>query len=439
MGAESATRLAVVGAGWAGIAAAVEASTRGAQVTLYEMAHQAGGRARSRLEADGWRDNGQHILIGAYTDTLALMRRVGADAERLLWRGPLALRYPDGSGLQLPPGAALSAFARGVWAQRGWSRRERLALLAAAGSWLASGFEAGVDESTSVARLCAGLPPRLRDELVDPLCVAALNTPAEAASARVFLRVLRDALFSGRGSADLLLPRAPLHELLPRPALHWLARRGAGLRLGQRVQTLAAAGGGRWQVDGEAFDAVVLACPPGEAARLVQALAPDWAAGAATLRHEPIVTAWLRDPQLRLPQPMLALRSGPAAPAQFLFDLGALGQAPGEFSAVLSGAAEALRPGLPALGATVLAQLRQALPGAFAGPDHQVLLQLVAERRATFACTPGLRRPAAAIAPGLWAAGDHVAGPYPATLEGAVRSGLAAARALVPQRPDSRT
>lgn len=421
----------MVGAGWAGIAAAVEACSRGARVTLFETAHQAGGRARSRLQPDGWRDNGQHILIGAYAATLGLMRRVGADPERLLWRGPLALRYPDGSGLQLPAGDPLTAFARGVWAQHGWSRRERLALLAAAGRWLAGGFEAGVDEHDSVARLCAGLPQRLRDELIDPLCVAALNTPAASASARVFLRVLRDALFSGRGSADLLLPRAPLHELLPRPALHWLARRGAELRLGQRVQSLDTAEGGRWQVDGEAFDAVVLACPPGEAARLVQTLAPLWADGAAALRHEPIVTAWLRDDGLRLPQPMLALRSSDQAPAQFLFDLGALGAAPGEFTAVVSGAQHALAHGLSALGATLLAQLRQALPGAFAGPDEQVLLQLVAERRATFACTPGLRRPSAAIAPGLWAAGDHVAGPYPATLEGAVRSGLAAAQALV--------
>jgi hypothetical protein len=131
---------------------------------------------------------------------------------------------------------------------------------------------------------------------------------------------------------------------------------------------------------------------------------------------------------------MVALPPVPAGPAQFAFDLGRLHRDPamrGVWAVVASGAAPWLGDGLAACGEAMLAQARQAFPGAFTGPDDTVQLHLAAERRATFACTPGLARPAMAIAPGLFAAGDQVDGPYPATLEGAVRSGVAAADAAL--------
>ena len=109
-----AAAVAVVGAGWAGLAAAVRAREAGHAVTLFEMAAQLGGRARS-VDIEGHAlDNGQHILIGAYQRTLALMRTVGADPQALLTRLPLTLLYPDGRGLRLPPGPALPGFVRGV-------------------------------------------------------------------------------------------------------------------------------------------------------------------------------------------------------------------------------------------------------------------------------------------------------------------------------------
>ena len=430
MAPRAVTRVAVVGGGWAGLAAAVAGVRSGAQVTLFEMAPQLGGRARE-VAVDGLPlDNGQHILIGAYRRTLALMRQVGAAPEQLLLRRPLALVYPDGRGLQLPPGAAIPAFVRAVLAYRGWGWRDRAALLLAAGRWGASGFACG--ERTTVAELTRGLTPRVRTDLIDPLCVAALNTPAERASGRVFLRVLRDALFSGPGSADLLLPRASLGALLPAPAEVWLRQQGAVLRLGHRVQALAAAGTG-WQVDGEPFDAVVLAAPPREAARLTQPLAPAWAARAEAFDYEPIVTVYLRCPGARLPLPMMALHDGPGAPAQFIFDLGTLCPGRGTegvLAMVVSGAREWVARGLEATGQAALAQALAAFgPGSF--PSVPTVLRCLAEKRATFLCTPGLDRPPAAVAPGLWAAGDHVQGPYPATLEGAVMAGEAAIAAAL--------
>jgi hypothetical protein len=334
----------------------------------------------------------------------------------------------DGVGLRLPKGHPVIAFTRAVWAMRHWSLRERLALSNATAGWVLRRFRC--DPAWTVAQLTAALPARVRAEIIDPLCVAALNTPAEAASATVFLRVLHDALFSGLGASDLLIPRRPLAELLPEPALRWLEEHGATLHIGQRVQRLAAqtdsAGSAGWTVDGAPFGRVVLACSASEAARLTQDIAPAWSASAAAFGYEPIVTGYVQAANARLAAPMVALAEGPQAPAQFAFDHGALGMTPGLFAFVVSGAAPWVAQGMDATSAALLAQARSVLRGE--GAQGAVLVKLVAEKRATFRCVPGLRRPVARIAAGLSAAGDYVDGPYPATIEGAVRSGLAASR-----------
>ena len=420
----------MVGGGWAGIAAAVSATEAGHHVTLMEMAPQLGGRAR-RVDADAQPalDNGQHILIGAYSQTLALMRRVGADPEALLRRLPLALVDPAGRGLRLPAGAPVPAFVRAVLGHRDWSVAERLRLLGSALRWRLRGFEA--DEQATVAELTKNLSPRVRAGLIEPLCVAALNTPASHASARVFLRVLRDALFSGPGSADLLLPRVHLSALLPEPAAHWLAAAGASLRYTARARALTQ-DEHRWSIDGEVYDAVVLACSAAEAARLTAAAAPAWSSQAASFDYEPIVTVYLRSRGARLAQPMTALASGADAPAQFVFDLGAIdggGTRDGVFAFVVSGARAWVELGLEATAAATLRQARTAF-GADTWREPPQLLRSLAERRATFLCAPALRRPPSAVAVNLAAAGDYIDGPYPATLEGAVRSGTAAVTAL---------
>jgi squalene-associated FAD-dependent desaturase len=396
-------------------------------VTLFEMAGHAGGRARS-IDADGDAfDNGQHILIGAYSRTLALMQAVGVDIEACLHRMPLELRYPDGRGLRMPAGPAWLGFGRAVLGSSGWSVGDRLALLAACARWAAAGFACA--PSLTVADLCRTLPAPVRQLLIDPLCVAALNTQAGEASATVFLRVLRDALFGGRGAADLLLPRRGLDQLLPVPAIDWLRSRGAEIRLATRSGQLKSEGA-CWRLDGEAFDRVVLACGAHEAARLTAPVSADWAAGARALQYEPILTVYLRAPGASLPAPMMALVEGPLAPAQFAFDHGALGARPGRFAFVISGARRWAEQGLEATGKAVLEQAVTGFPQK-TWPHLPSIERVLAEKRATFKCVPGLRRPQTRIAPGLAAAGDYIEGPYPATLEGAVRAGEAAAAAVL--------
>ena len=421
-------RLAVIGGGWAGLAAAVRATEAGYRVTLFEMAGHWGGRARG-VDVDGLAlDNGQHILIGAYLRTLALMATVGADAANHLHRQPLELRYPDGRGLRLPQGPAWLGFGVAVAGCVGWSWRDRLMLMVEAGRWALAGFRCA--PALTVDALCRRLPPAVRQLLINPLCVAALNTPAAAASAQVFLRVLQDALFSGQGSADLLLPRRDLGTLLPVPAAQWLSGHGASLQLGKRVMQLRH-DGTDWLVDEQPFAAVILACSAHEAARLAHPHAPAWAAAAQTITYEPIVTVYLHCSGAHLPSVMTALIDGPEAPAQYAFDHGALGASPGVFAFVISGARAWADRGLEAAGKAVLQQALSAFPPG-TWPTAPTVLRVMAEKRATFRCTPALARPPPVVVPGLIAAGDYITGPYPATLEGAVRSGEVAVDLLSP-------
>jgi squalene-associated FAD-dependent desaturase len=432
--------IAIIGAGWAGLAAAVTAIQRGHEVTLFEASHHAGGRARS-IECtmpDGQAvtlDNGQHILIGAYTDTLRLMRYVGVDPDTVLLRLPLTLQFPDGQGITLPrwpsPLDALAGIARA----RGWTWADRWSLLQAASRWQMQGFTCA--EQTTVADLCQTLRPAIRTSLIDPLCVSALNTPAERASGQVFLRVLRDSLFGGHGASNLLLPRVDLGTLFPSAALQWLEGRGAHICLGQRGTPQWVRNGKGWLLGGYRADAVLCA---GSSSNMVSALmdtslnAPDlvasaireWSRDAAALQYEAITTVYAHADGVQLPQPLLALHCDASeSPAQFVLDRGQLGGPTGLLALVVS----ASHGDRLTLQAQVLQQA-QAQLRPWLGNSTLQAVQTVVEKRATFACTPALTRPCIRIAPGLAACGDYVEGPYPATLEGAVRSGCNAIRIL---------
>ena len=419
------------------MSAAVAACEQGHNITVFEASRTLGGRARALQGTlpDGTPvtlDNGQHILIGAYTETLRLMRVVGLDPDALLLRQPLSLPFPDGTGLQTPAYATnwpapLDAIAA-IATARGWTWGERLSLIRASLDWQLKRFTCAPE--LSVAQLCQAMAPRVLHELIEPLCVSALNTPAHQASAQVFLRVMKDALFGVRGGSHLLLPRTDLSALFPGAAAQWVTQRGSQVHLGQRAASLHWQAP-HWLLDGQAFDRIIWATSSSNAAlALVEYAhtAPEsiatamrrWAATTAAMRFESIATVYAWAPQARLPHAMLALRNTATAPAQFVFDRGQLDGPQGLLAFVVS-ASQGSREELQT---AVLQQAKDQLASLNLPPLQPV--QTVVEKHATFACTPGLQRPPQQIAPGLLAAGDYVQGPYPATLEGAVRSGWAA-------------
>ena len=414
--------LAVVGAGYAGMAAAVELAAAGHAVDVFEASRIAGGRARA-AQIEGFTvDNGQHILVGAYSETLRLMRAVGVHPDRVLKRTPLRFEFPGEFLMQAPrlPAPLHTAFA--LLLAQGLDWREKLAAIALMRRLQADRYRIEPDRTVSAWLEASKTPSRQRRLLWEPLCIAALNTPADRASAQVLANVLRDSLGGSREASDMLLPQVDLTALFPGPAAEFVCRRGGSVRFGARVTALRREADAWWVADQGPYRQVVLAVAPYHLAALLPELAP----AVAHFDWEPIVTSYFRYPAgVRLPQAMLGVDGGLA---QWLFDRGLLCDQHGLIAAVISARGRHLELPIVELERAIHAEIARIVPGL----PLPLKVQTITEKRATFACVPNLTRPAARTAlPGLWLAGDYVAGDYPATLEGAVRSGVTAAHHIL--------
>ncbi|MDB5838832.1 MAG: phytoene dehydrogenase [Herminiimonas sp.] len=432
-------RIAIVGGGWAGCAAAVELTRQGHAVTLYEASRALGGRAR-HIEANGKTlDNGQHILLGAYRDTLRLMRLVGIDLDRAMLRLPLQMRYPPHSGgmdFVAPRLPAPLHLLGALWRASGLEKDDKLALarFSSTARWM--GWRLHTDCTVSELLDRFNQTDRVIRLMWRPLCIAALNTVPEHASAQVFLNVLRDSLGARRSASDMLIPRVDLSALFPIRAAAFIEQRNGSVRYGAKVEKILAQRGG-WRIahdpqsEPESFDAVVIATSPWQAARLLEGLQHTVQFPAFT--YEPITTCYLQyGSELTLAQPLFALADDADANewGQFVFDRGQLnaGDA-GMLAVVVSASHAAISLGNETLTQAIIAQLVRVFQmPALASPQWT---RVISEKRATFSCTPSLLRPDNETGiDGLAIAGDYTSGDYPATLEGAVRSGLNAARLL---------
>jgi squalene-associated FAD-dependent desaturase len=317
----------------------------------------------------------------------------------------------------------------GVLRAKGLSLADKLSLarFSSAARWM--GWQ--LNQDCTVAELLARFDQtaRLIKLMWRPLCIAALNTPPERASAKVFLAVLRDSLGARRAASDMLLPRTDLSTLFPDAAISWLQKQGGTVMMGHRVNSIHADDAG-WTISSEQrsdhYQHVVIATAPIHAQTLLKDT--DHALSESlSFDYEAITTCYLQyAPTVRLPAPMLALIDDPDSQrwGQFVFDRGQLDSAQaGLLAVVISASGMATESGAQSLETSVAQQLAHDLR--LPEPANPAWSKAITEKRATFACVPDMQRPSTATThPGLWLAGDYTASDYPATIEGAVRSGV---------------
>lgn len=423
--------VAIVGGGYAGMAAAVTLAERGVPVTVFEAASSLGGRAR-RVDWNGVvLDNGLHILIGAYRETLRLVALVNRDAGNALRRLPLDWHIHERFRLRAAPLPAPWHLALGLLTAHGAGFGERMAAAVFMRTLRNTGFRLAQDITVSELLRRHRQGAAVTRHLWHPLCIAALNTPAQTASAQVFLNVLRDSLSAARADSEIMLARVDLSALFPDPAADFVRSRAGRVLTAHAVDAIAAHDGNfTVQTRGQqlSFTHVVCALPPQRLAAAVAGLPELNAAAAMTerFRYQPIYTVYLQYPRdMALPSPMLGMADGLA---QWVFDRGALCGQSGLVAAVISAEGPHQNMAQDELAQRIHAELQQHF-GALPDPEWQ---RVIAEKRATFACVAGLQRPAQRTPlKNFHLAGDYTGSEYPATLEAAVRSGVACAHHIL--------
>ena len=403
----------VVGAGLAGLAAAATLAEAGRRVVLYDSSDHAGGRCRSYFDAElGCRiDNGNHLLLSGNRSAMDYLRLIDA-LDTLEGPAEAVFRF-----VELTSGERWT-----LWPNRGplpwWVLcANRRVPGTRARDYLAARRLRDAGAEATVAA-CFDTESTLYRRLWQPVAVAALNTSAEAGAARLYWQILSETLGRGAAACLPLVPREGLSESLVDPALTRLRARGADIRFAARLRGIGFADGSVTELDFDtglvdvtADDQVVLAVPAPIAARLVPELVvPD--------DHAPIVNAHYRlVPPANAPL-FMGLIGGTA---EWVFRKR-------EVVSVTVSAADALvdRPA-----EELAVTLWRDVAAAYGLPEQPVpSRRIVKERRATFRATPAQlkKRPTTKTRwNNLLLAGDYVDTGLPATIEGAIRSGLAAA------------
>lgn len=445
----------VVGAGFAGLSAAVRLARHGVRVVVLEARSRLGGRATAFTDRDTGElvDNGQHVLLGCYVETFAFLHEIGA-SENVRLQPALSVTMIDRAGRwsrlvcpPLPPPLHLLA---GVieWDALGWTDRVSILHMATplrlARRELRPGARtivASPGETVESWLVRNGQTARLRELLWDPLALAALNQPPDRAAAPTFARVLAEMFGSDPRAAAIALPVKPLHTMYAEPARAYVERHGGVVRTGvqakvriqdDRVTSIEAAGE---RVDATAVISAVpwFALPDlvdirgvhdGRATPLTETLDR-----ARAMASSPIVTVNLWFDRQVMEQPFLGL---PGRAMQWVFDKRtAFGGDASHLSLVSSGASPIVNFANADLIAIAHEELLDAMPAVRDATLRRATV--IREPRATFSLAPGQPRRPATVTPirGLYLAGDWIETGLPATIESAVRSGHRAADAVL--------
>ena len=426
----------IIGAGWAGLAAAVKLTEQGHTVTVFESAKQAGGRARS-VNFNGLEiDNGQHILIGAYTECLSLMKTVGIDTEAALKRLPLLLTVIDKTKLilQAPPLPAPLHLLYALFTAKGLKFKDRIAAIKFGLYLKKHNYQLKQDISVEDLFQLTQQTDILVRQLWEPLCLSIMNTPIKEASANVFMNAFRDAFTNKRKDADLLLPTTDLSNLFPNAAVKYIENNGGKVYLKSRIEKIeinnneVTAVNAKIDNDKQSIKTphVIIATAPQNLNKLIaeHSTLNSISNNIEQLNYEPIVTVYLQYPEeIQLTQSMIGLSS---TLSQWVFDRGSFCQQAGLISVVISAKGEHMTMDDD----TLIKLVHDEISILFSSKPTLIKSFVIREKRATFACTVNINdiRPTNTTnVKGLFLAGDYTDTGYPATLEGAVRSGLAAA------------
>ncbi|HEY0562202.1 MAG TPA: hydroxysqualene dehydroxylase HpnE [Methylophilus sp.] len=427
----SKAKVAIIGAGVAGLAAATTLAQQQVEVHVFEASAHLGGRARGVAYKGMMLDNGQHILLGAYRETLRLLKLAGVKEADVLLRLPLALTVLNQSAVfSLKAHPHLPAPLHIVWGiltASGLSLNDKLRAIFFMGWLKLKQFKLQQDESLQALLQRKQQSAMLIQCLWEPLCLAALNTSIAIASAQVFLNVLRDSFDQQKHDADLLLPKTDLSSLIAQPLASFLHQHSGTLHTSMPVSNIQQGETGFTLICGEQtlqFSHVIIACGPHQLASLTASL-PKLGKVLNHFDYQPITTVYLQYAEhLSLPQPMLGMAN---TSSQWLFDRGQMCGQAGLIAVVISAHAP-LQLTQTALAELVASEIALQFPQFGAPLWHKV----ITEKRATFSCEVALNRPSYLTAyDGLLLAGDYIAGDYPATIEGAVRSGITCAEHIL--------
>jgi squalene-associated FAD-dependent desaturase len=437
--------VAIIGGGCAGLSAAAALIEKGFQVTIFESSSQLGGRARTVLVENNslmhLLDNGQHILLGAYRETLKLLRKVGVDEEKAFMRVPLQINmhaptvksiFSLKSANYLP--SPLNMLVALITC-KGLSISELIAAIKFMVHLRSTGFQITGDKALEPYLIEHKQPIKLIEMLWEPLCLAALNTPIAIASTKIFLNVLKDSfsndsLATRKKNSDFLLPRLDLSKIIANPIAHYLQEHGTKIKLNRRIRHLELDDDGFSLTtrDGKAlFSHVVIAAPVVRLDKLIESIPKLQNVYKQTQNYsyQPIYTIYLQyPPDFKLSNVMYGL-SGTLG--QWVFDRGQLCDQKGLLAVIVSATGKHQLLSQNELALRIAKELHQTFPNMPKPLWHKV----IAEKRATFSCAPNLARPANKTPqPRLYLAGDYTYADYPATIEGAVRSGIACANLI---------
>jgi squalene-associated FAD-dependent desaturase len=434
------TRVTVVGGGLAGISAALLCADGGAQVTVVEVRPRLGGAAYS-FQRDGMvLDNGQHVFLRCCTAYRALLARLGTESRTVLQdRLEIPVIAPGGRvewlrRTSLPPPLHLA----GALARYGHlSRRQRLRAARAALrlSRLPLADEA-LDARTFGSWLSEqGQSAEASEALWNLIALPTLNMPAGDASLAMAAFVFQTGLLRGADAGDIGYAAVPLSQVHGEPSEQALREAGVNVRLGWRAERLEGRPGHGFAVESHdeviESDAVIVALPHQRAGGLLPDGAIEDPSRLERLGTAPIVNLHVVYDRQVTDLPLLAaVRS----PVQWVFDrTGAAGLADGQYLGVsISGAEREIAMSRDELRALYLPALSELLPRARQATVER--FEITREHAATFRAAPGIARlrpgPRTRI-DGLALAGSWTATGWPATMEGAVRSGMAAAREVL--------